>query len=210
MDSRRLAGKGGKSEIPVLKANGNTHISSEDKAKCLSYSFVKINMILIWEGKGGKSRSWEGWKVRNTSPEGQWKYTHLFRRQGKMFIIFFCENLPSLKQTTTKVYQSFTLGLPQAGLRLCSGPAKFKTRNAKARYHVPALVLNMVALELATPLSRLASFNYVLKEGYLPAHWKCVNHRPINLLCIISKVMEKLVSKKMWKNLDQHHLIFPR
>ena len=43
--ARRIAGKGGKSEIPVLKANGNNHISSEDKAECLSSLFCEKSTI---------------------------------------------------------------------------------------------------------------------------------------------------------------------
>ena len=88
----------------------------------------------------------------------------------------------------------------------------------------PALVLEMTAPELAPPLARLFQIILCFDKGYLPAQWKCEhvipcykkgdkqtpgNYRPISLLCIMSKVMEELVSKKMWKHLDQHHQISP-
>ena len=87
---------------------------------------------------------------------------------------------------------------------------------------IPALVLKMAAPELATPLTCL--FQICFDKGYMPVKWKCAhviqcykkgdkhtpgNYRPISLLCFMSKVIEKLVSKKMWKHLDQHHLISP-
>ena len=45
------------------------------------------------------------------------------------------------------------------------------------------------------------------KKGDKHTPGKC---RSISLLCIMSKVTENLVSKKIWKHLDQHHLISPR
>ena len=88
--------------------------------------------------------------------------------------------------------------------------------------NVPALVQKKVAPELAALLAHL--FQIYFDKGYMPAQWKCAhiipcckkgvkhtpgNYRPISLL-FMSKVMEKLSSNKMWKHLDQHHLISPR
>ena len=178
--ARRLAGKGGKSEIPVLKANGNTHISSEDKAECLASLFCEKSTIP--EEDNNKS-----------VPE-----LHTRTSSNCSKVVFW----PS------KVKKE----LLKLDINKASGPDD-----------VPALVLKMAAPELATPLARL--FQICFDKGYMPAQWKCAhvipcykkgdkhtpgNYRPISLLCIMSKVMEKLVSKKMWKHLDQHHLISPR
>ena len=43
--ARRLAGKGGKSEIPVLKTDGETYITSADKAECFSSLFCEKSTI---------------------------------------------------------------------------------------------------------------------------------------------------------------------
>ena len=97
---------------------------------------------------------------------------------------------------------------------------KLDINKASGPDDVPALVLKMAAPELATPFARL--FQICFDKGYMPVQWKCAhviqcyekgdkhtpgNYRPISLLCIMSKVMEKLIIKKMWKHLDQHHLI---
>ena len=175
--ARRLAGQGGKSEIPVLKANGRTYITSEDKAECFSSLFCE----------------------KSTIPEEDNN-----------------KDIPQLHQRT------FT-----SCSRVVFWPSKVKkqlinldTSKATGPDDIPALVLKMAAPELAKPLARL--FQLCFDSGYMPAQWKCANvipcykkgdkhtpgnYRPISLLSIMSKVMEKLISKKMWKHLDQHHLI---
>ena len=97
------------------------------------------------------------------------------------------------------------------------------TTKATGPDDIPALVLKTAAPELATPLARL--FQLCFDRGHMPAQWKCANvipcykkgdkhtpgnYRPISLLSIISKVMEKLISKKMWKHLDEHQLVSPQ
>ena len=59
----------------------------------------------------------------------------------------------------------------------------------------------------------------------MPAQWKVANvipyfkkgdkhslsnYRPISLLSVLSKVMEKLINKSMWKHLENHKLISDR
>ncbi|XP_072051972.1 uncharacterized protein [Amphiura filiformis] len=151
-----------------------------------------------------------------------------------------CSNITSAIQTAMhsnipqKTVRSF-VNHPEWWNEECDKALKKKTGKVKKELlkldinkasgpdDVPALVLKMAAPELATPLARL--FQLCFDKGYMPAQWKCAhvipcykkgdkhtpgNYRPISLLCIMSKVMEKLVSKKMWKHLDEHHLISPR
>ena len=130
------------------------------------------------------------------------------------------KNLPFLKTTTTKVSQSFTLGLLPASRRSSSGPAKL--RKSCWSWISTRLLALMTSLLLSWRWWLLTLLPY---KGYMPVPGNCAhvipcynksdkhtpgNYKPISLLCIMSKVMEKLVSKKMWKHLDQHHLISPR
>ena len=175
--ARRLAGKGGKSEIPVLKDNGNTHISSEDNAEFLSSLFCEKSTIS--EEDDDKS-----------VPE-----LHTKTSSSCLKVLFWPSKVKK---------ELLTLDINKS-----SGPDDSH-----------ALVLKMAAPELATPLARLIQICF--DKGYMPAQRKCAhvipcykkghkhisgNYRPISLLCIMSKLMEKL---EMWKHLDQHHLISPR
>ena len=71
-------------------------------------------------------------------------------------------------------------------------------------------IFSNAAAELASPLARL--FQLCFNKEYMLAQWKwkhsLSNYRPVSLLSVLSKVMEKLINKSMWKHLDNHKLIF--
>ena len=86
---------------------------------------------------------------------------------------------------------------------------------------VPAKLLKMCAIIIASPLSKL--FNKSLQLGKFPSPWKkaCVtpifkkkgsnsdptNYRPISLLPILSKILEKLVFNKMYEHISNNFLL---
>lgn len=88
---------------------------------------------------------------------------------------------------------------------------------------IPAIVLRNAAPELATPLARL--FQLCFDKGHMPSMWKVANvipcykkgdkhvpsnYRPISLLSMLSKVMERLIYDAMWNHLDTHQLLSNR
>ena len=86
---------------------------------------------------------------------------------------------------------------------------------------ISALMLKETASVIAPSLSKL--FNRSLSQGCFPACWKLANvipvpkpgslnsspsgYRPISLLSIISKVLEKHVYMFMYDYLSEHYLI---
>jgi len=85
---------------------------------------------------------------------------------------------------------------------------------------IPARVLKQAAPELAKPFARL--FRLLMDKHYMPKQWKVAhvipcykkkdkhdpnNYRPVSLLSIISKVMEALVNRALWKYICKHRLI---
>ena len=100
---------------------------------------------------------------------------------------------------------------------------KLDVNKASGPDGIPALVLRNAAAELASPLARL--YQLCFNKEYMPAQWKVANvipcfkkgdkhslsnYRPISLLSVLSKVMEKLINKSMWKHLENHKLISDR
>nr|CAH7732737.1 unnamed protein product [Callosobruchus chinensis] len=88
---------------------------------------------------------------------------------------------------------------------------------------IPAVVAKKCAPELAPILTRLFRMSY--SSGVFPKDWKsaCIqpvpkkgskadpsNYRPIALLSVISKVMEKCVNQELMKYLELHQLINDR
>ena len=87
--------------------------------------------------------------------------------------------------------------------------------------NIPAKLLKMSAIIIKTPLTKL--FNMSLSQGTLPSSWKKaiihpifkkkgsnsdpVNYRPISLLPCISKVLEKIVFKKIYQHLTENGLL---
>ena len=85
---------------------------------------------------------------------------------------------------------------------------------------IPAKVLKMCAAELASPLSRL--FSVCFRQGVHPSLWKKANvvpihkkqsrstirnYRPVSLLSIISKVMEKVINTTLMNHLEKESLL---
>ena len=81
-------------------------------------------------------------------------------------------------------------------------------------------MLKHCAYSLSIPITKL--FNHSLNSGQVPVDWKCgiitpifkggnrseaVNYRPVTLLPTISKVLEKLVARKLVDHLEKHDLI---
>jgi len=175
--ARTLMDKGGKLDIPVLKADGQTYITSEEKADCFSSLFSE----------------------KSTIPEKE-----------------NCKPVPELHPKSTSSCSNVVFWPSKVKKQLL----KLDPNKAAGPDDIPALVLKKAAPELATPLARL--FQLCFNNGYMPAQWKSANvipcykkgdkhtpsnYRPISLLPIISKVMEKLVSRKMWKHLNNNKLI---
>ena len=89
---------------------------------------------------------------------------------------------------------------------------------------IPAKLLKLCALLISDPLSKL--FNKSLRSGRFPSSWKkaCVtpifkhkgsnsdptNYRPISLLPILSKMLEKLVFNKLYEHLTTYNLLTER
>ena len=80
---------------------------------------------------------------------------------------------------------------------------------------IPARILKETATTIAPSLFKL--FNRSLEEGYIPSEWKLANvmpaykkdekdhvenYRPISLLCIISKVLERCVLNRINDRLE--------
>ena len=175
--ARRLMDKGGKSEIPVLKSDGQTFITAKEKAECFASFFSDKSTI--------------------TETENSKQFPHLpSRTTNKCSSVIFWPK--KVRKQLTKL-----------DINKASGPDG-----------IPALVLRTAAAELATPLARL--FQLCFNSGHMPAQWKVAdvvpcfkkgdkhspsNYRPISLLPVLSKIMERLVNKAMWKHLNDQKLI---
>ena len=86
--------------------------------------------------------------------------------------------------------------------------------------NIPARVLKECSHELASPLTSL--FALCFRKGVQPEAWKSArvvpvykkgslsnpkNYRPVSLLPIISKVMERIVNCQIVNHLEKHHLL---
>ena len=176
--AHKLMDKGGKSEIPVPKSEGQTFITAEEKADCFA-SFFSENST-IPEAENSKA-------ITHISPKGP---------PPNAVKLFFWP-----KQAKKQLQ-------------------KLDVNKASGQDGIPALVLRNAAAELASPITRL--FQLCFNKGHMPAQWKVAdvipchkkgdkhsssNYRPISLLSVLSKVMERLINKAMWKHLDNHKLI---
>ncbi|CAH2003819.1 unnamed protein product [Acanthoscelides obtectus] len=78
---------------------------------------------------------------------------------------------------------------------------------------IPAIVLKRCTAQLAPVLSRLFQISY--ESGTFPENWKFAhtdpyNYRPIALLSVISKVMERCINRELLDYLECHSLITDR
>ena len=85
---------------------------------------------------------------------------------------------------------------------------------------IPALFLHQVAEEIAEPLSYI--YNHSLNTGIVPVAWKRSNitpvhkggdfdnpgnFRPISVVPVVAKVLEKFISTQLGSFLENHHLL---
>ena len=85
---------------------------------------------------------------------------------------------------------------------------------------IPARVLKQCAAELSQPLSQL--FSLCFQHGTQPSLWKTANvvpihkkrsrtavqnYHPVSLLSVLSKVMEKVVNRRIMTNLEKENLL---
>jgi len=97
---------------------------------------------------------------------------------------------------------------------------KLDTGKATGADGISARVLKECAAELAQPLTTLFSISF--KHGRQPSQWKLAsvvpiykkasrsdpkNYRPVSLLSIISKVMERIVNRQLVNHLERHRLL---
>ena len=101
--------------------------------------------------------------------------------------------------------------------------SKLKTNKATGPDQIPAIVLKKCAHELSPVLTKLFQTSHSL--GVFPSSWKIANifpipkkgsrkdpnnYRPIALLSVISKVMEKYINIHILKYLESHNIIHDR
>ena len=85
---------------------------------------------------------------------------------------------------------------------------------------ISACFLRLVAEELAEPLTFI--FNMSIRSGFIPRAWKQSNvspihkggscddpgnFRPISIILIIAKVLEKLIANQLLNYFETHHLL---
>ena len=99
----------------------------------------------------------------------------------------------------------------------------FDIKKSLGPYSIPICILKLFNDFFSLNLSRI--FNLCFETGIfpdlckiakvIPVHKKddpsfCVNYRPISLLPIFSKILEKLMYKRMYSFLDDNNLIYNR
>lgn len=97
---------------------------------------------------------------------------------------------------------------------------KLKTGKASGPDNINNRVLKELSVELATPLSSLFNYSWII--GKVPDQWKLANvcaihkkndpqeisnYRPISLLSTISKVMEKIIHKHVFNFFSENNMI---
>ena len=100
---------------------------------------------------------------------------------------------------------------------------KLDVNKANVPYGISAFMLKATAKSIAPPLAQL--FNLSLASGKFPEMWKIAsivpipksgdksdpsNYRPISLLSIVSKLLEKIVYAILWDHLLEHSPISDR
>ena len=175
--AKRLMGQGGKCDIPLLSTGNQTFITSEEKAECFASIFAEKSTIPQEENE---------------------------------------KDIPNIP-TKTKAGLKKIVFWPKHVRKVLSG---LDIDKATGPDSIPARVLKQCAPELAKPLARL--FQLLLNKHYMPKQWKVAhvipcykkkdkhdpnNYRPVSLLSIISKVMEALINRALWKYICKNRLI---
>ena len=96
-----------------------------------------------------------------------------------------------------------------------TGLSTLNIHKASGIDNIPSIVLKSCATALCEPIHHL--FVQCIHQAYLPQEWKThwvtpifksgdktnvKNYRPISLLCIVSKVLEKIVFHKIYDHID--------
>ncbi|KAL7641293.1 UNVERIFIED_CONTAM: hypothetical protein RMT77_008431 [Armadillidium vulgare] len=104
-----------------------------------------------------------------------------------------------------------------------SALSELNTKKAYGPDGIPPVVLKTCASELAPCLGKL--FRLCLSTSTFPSCWKRAliqpvpkkgdpsqpsNYRPISLTCVLSKVFESILNRKIWKHLNSSNLISDR
>jgi hypothetical protein len=175
--AKRLMGEGGKCDIPLLTNGGETYIRSEEKAECFADIFAE----------------------KSTIPQEENEKT-----------------VPNINRKAMSSLKKVVFWPKYVRKILC----KLDTEKATGPDSIPARVLKKCAAELAKPLAKL--FQLLFDKNCMPKQWKVAyvipchkkkdrhdpnNYRPVSLLCILSKVMEALINRVLWKYISKHRLI---
>ena len=97
------------------------------------------------------------------------------------------------------------------------------TKKAPGPDGVSPFLLKHCAEEIAAPLTHI--FQQCLQTGTWPTQWKearvtpvhkkrertdPANYRPISLLSVVSKLLERVIAEQLTQHLEDHHLLSPR
>ena len=175
---KAAGGDGRQCSIPVIRdANGTEHVTSQDKANCFG-RFFSAKCSLVDDLNA------------DDLPD--------FSRRGNSAL-----HRVRFRPATIKRH------LRQLDPSKATGPDG-----------IPARVLKHCAKALCLPLSRL--FALCFQRGVQPSLWKTANvvpihkrqsrtamknYRPVSLLCIVSKVMEKVVNTAIMNYLERNNLL---
>ena len=142
-----------------------------------------------------------------------------FSAKGSLPQDFVNEELPHVQPRTDNILVDvhFRQREVRRGLRNLN-PSK-----ATGTDGIPAIVLKECADDLARPLSKL--FSLCFRNACQPASWKIANvvpifkknskslpnnYRPVSLLPIISKIMERIINKALTKFFEKHSVLSNR
>ena len=100
--------------------------------------------------------------------------------------------------------------------------ARMKPKKSSSFDGITNFVLKQIVNEVVSPLTRM--INVSLRTGLIPDAWKIAkvvplykagreddfsNYRPISLLPVLSKVIEKVVHKQLYQFVEEHKILYP-
>ena len=118
-----------------------------------------------------------------------------------------------------RTYNRFRFGYVST-VEVLSQLKKLKRKKASGPDHLPPNLIKDSANIIAKPIAYV--INLSLRSGLFPDEWKIArvvplhksgtrdnfeNYRPISALPVISKIVEKIVHKKLVNYLEEHHLL---
>ena len=155
------------------------------------------------------------------------KYISNFKEKSSIFNKYFAlqcrpfdieSSLPVFAPLTSNSLSNITFSHSQ----IIAIIQKLDSKKANGFDEISAAMLKICPAEVARPLSII--FNKCLELGSFPSNWKYANvqpvhkknsrqdktnYRPISLLCICSKIFEKIVFNNMYKFLLDNSLLSP-